>query len=99
MGFFARLFTFRGKVYSLRKKYDKFREKADKEDNTEKRMNSLKILDQVEPTLVILEEQNMSRFDRTRMVAVVDSGVEQAKAILEDRLLIKQTQQTTQGPR
>ncbi|GEM_PF-3645637 len=97
MGFFSRLFTFRGKIYSLRKKYDKIREKADREDNAEKRLNALKLLDQVEPTLVILEEQNISRFDRKRMVAVVDSGVEQAKAILEDRLLIKQ--QTAQQPR
>lgn len=97
MGFFSRLFTFRGRIYSLRKKYDKYRERADKEDNVEKRMNTLKILDQVEPTLIILEEQNISRFDRNRLVATVDSGIEQAKAILEDRLVIRQqTQQTTQ---
>ena len=89
MGFFSRLFTFRGRVYRLRKKYDKIRERADREDDYEKRITSLKILDNVEPTLIILEEQNVSRFERGRMFATIDSAIEQAKAILGDKIRLE----------
>ncbi len=89
MGFFSRLFTFRGTVYSLRKKYDRLREKADREDIATTRQNALKILDQITPTLVMLEEQDISLFQRGKMVASVKSGIEQAKAVLDGKLIIK----------
>ena len=90
MGLFSLIFSFRGKIFRLRKKYDRLRERADMEDDAEKRLNVLKILDQVEPTLILLEEQNISRFDRQRLYVAVDSAIEQAKAMLEGRLVRKE---------
>jgi len=86
MGFLSRLFTFQGTVYGLRKRYDRMRERADREDDTGRRMQALKILDQAEPTLVLLEEQRISRYDRGRLVATVESGIEQAKAVLDNMI-------------
>ncbi|MBI5332620.1 MAG: hypothetical protein HZB65_03540 [Candidatus Aenigmarchaeota archaeon] len=86
MGFLSRMFTFQGTVYGLRKKYDHARERADREDDVDRRLQALKILDQAEPTLVLLEEQRISRYDRSRLVATVDSGIEQAKAVLDNMI-------------
>ena len=43
-------------VPGLRKKYDRAREKADKLKEKEKKMRILRLLDQLEPTLIALEE-------------------------------------------
>lgn len=73
----------RRKIYRLRKKYDRLREKADRIKQREKRLSALSILDQIESTLVILEEQNVSRFERSRMVGYVKSGLEKAKIVMK----------------
>ncbi|MBI2076408.1 MAG: hypothetical protein HYT72_04125 [Candidatus Aenigmarchaeota archaeon] len=73
----------RRKIYRLRKKYDRLREKADKIRQQEKRVSVLSILDQLESTLVILEEQNVSRFEQHRMVGYVKSGLAKAKTIMK----------------
>ncbi len=73
----------RSKIYRLRKKYDHLREKADKIRQREKRLSVLSILDQIESTLVILEEQNVSRFERHRMASYVRAGLEKAKVIMK----------------
>jgi hypothetical protein len=78
-GYLRFLLSYRRKVFSLRKKYDKTREKADKLGNPEKRLTVLRILDNIEPTLVMLEEQRISRFDRGRMFRIVRNGIDQAK--------------------
>lgn len=97
MGFFTRLFTFAGRIYRLRKKYDRVRERADREDDYEKKLTALKILDHAEPTLVLLEEQKISRFDRGRLVATVDSGIEQAKAVLEGTVRLERAGEKRQS--
>ena len=85
VGFIPYLFTFRRKVYVLRKKYDRTREKTDKIRNRERRFAILKVLDQVEPTLVILEEQPVSRFQRGKMVKYVKSGIEEARKMIKTK--------------
>lgn len=85
-GFVVFLFSYRRRVYLLRKRYDRIREKADKERNSEKRLSALRILDHVEPTLIMLEEQNVSRFERGRMIRYVKSGIAQAKSSLKGEI-------------
>lgn len=77
------LFSPRRKIYSLRKKYDRLREKADKIRQREKRLSVLRILDQIEATLVILEEQNVSRFEQHRMAGYVKAGLEKARIVMK----------------
>jgi hypothetical protein len=81
-GFLGFFLSWRRKVYLMRRKYDRTREKADKQKNLQKRMTALKVLDAVEPTLRILEEQRVSRFDRGRMLSSVKAEIERAKAVL-----------------
>ncbi|MBI5061588.1 MAG: hypothetical protein HZB67_04730 [Candidatus Aenigmarchaeota archaeon] len=83
LGFIGFLFSWRRKVYILRRKYDRAREKVLKNGNTQKRLLALKILDNVEPTLIMLEEQRVSRFDRGRFISQVKTAVEQAKNVLK----------------
>lgn len=73
----------RKKVYRLRKSYDRAREKADKLERRA-RLPVLRVLDQVEPTLVMLEEQKISRFERARMTRYVEAGVREAKKMMEE---------------
>src|SRR3989344_2144268 len=83
VGFIPYLFTFRRKVYVLRKKYDRAREKTDKIKNRQRRFTILRVLDQVEPTLVMLEEQPVSRFQRGKMVKYVKSGIDEARKMIK----------------
>lgn len=78
------ILSYQHSVYSLRKKYDRIREHADKQAGT-KRMAALRALDQVEPTLVMLEEQNISRFDRGRLARYVMQGIESARSIMKEK--------------
>ncbi|MFH0832961.1 MAG: hypothetical protein V1900_04540 [Candidatus Aenigmatarchaeota archaeon] len=82
-GFISFMLSYRRKIYLLRKRYDKVREKADRERNAEKRGSALRMLDNIEPTLVMLEEQRISRFERSRMFGYVMSGIRQAKTALK----------------
>ncbi len=85
IGYIRFFFSYRRRVFRLRKGYDRIREKADKERNAEKRLRALKILDQIEPTLTIIEEQRVSRFERMRMFNYVRSGVNEAKKMLKEK--------------
>jgi len=79
------LLSYRHKVYALRKKYDRIRERADRQKNAQKRIGALHVLDQVEPTLVMLEEQNISGFERGRLARYVMQGIENSMRILEEK--------------
>ncbi len=82
-------FSYRRKVFRLRKKYDRTRERVDKTRNKDRRLRALKILDQIEPTLVIIEEQQVSRFERMRMFGYVEAGIREAnKALKEEQKTI-----------
>lgn len=75
----------RYKIYKLRKRYDKAREKADKIRDAKRRAAILSVLDQVEPSIIILEEQNVSRFERGRMMRYVATGTRKARQMLREK--------------
>ncbi|MBI4153763.1 hypothetical protein HY501_00345 [Candidatus Woesearchaeota archaeon] len=75
----------RKSVYSLRKRYDRLREKADREKNMTKRIEVLQLLDQTEPSLVVLEEQIVSSFERRRMGMLIHRNLQKVDSILKDK--------------
>lgn len=79
------LFSYRHGIYKLRKRYDHVREKADTQ-SASKRLAALRALDQVEPTLVMLEEQNISGFERGRLVRYVMQGITNAERIIKEKV-------------
>jgi len=74
---------YRRRIFKLRKEYDHARERADKK-TLRQRIAILKVLDSVEPTLLTLEEQQISMFQRGKMIAQVRVAVEQAKEMLKE---------------
>lgn len=74
---------YKRRIFKLRKEYDHVRERADKKTLRE-RIAVLKVLDSVEPILLMLEEQQVSRFQRGKMIAQVRVAVEQAKEMLKE---------------
>ncbi len=77
------LISRRHRIYKLRKKYDRIREKTNKVKDYEKRSSIFSVLDQVEPNLVILEEQNLSRLERGRTLKFVSAGIRKSEQILK----------------
>ena len=92
IGFIPYLLSYRRKIYKLRKNYDRIREKAIKQKNAQKRLSVLRILDQAHPTLVMLEEQRISRFERGRMMRYVKSAINEAKAVLKENQPVQRKQ-------
>lgn len=74
-------------VPKLRKKYDRMREKADKMKEKQAKISVLRFLDQLEPTIIALEEQDQPKFERRRMISYVRDNLEQ----LEDDIKTKQS--------
>ncbi|MDI6721296.1 MAG: hypothetical protein QMD85_02820 [Candidatus Aenigmarchaeota archaeon] len=79
------LFSKRRNVFKLRKRYDRIREKANKLRDVQKRNAVFSVLDQIEPNLNILEEQNVSRFERSRMMKYVAAGLKKADEIRKSK--------------
>ncbi len=75
----------RKSVYGLRKEYDKIREKADREPDMNRRLEILRLLDSIEPTLVSLEEHIMSGFEKKRMIRYIGQNLKKAKHMLKDK--------------
>ncbi|MBI5347640.1 MAG: hypothetical protein HZB66_03445 [Candidatus Aenigmarchaeota archaeon] len=72
-------------IYSLRKRYDRVREKADRMYPGQLRNAVLTTLDQVEPTLVVMEERDVNIIERGRMIKYVKAGIANAKDILKGK--------------
>ncbi len=83
-GFVSYMFSYRRRVYALRRKYDRVRENADKQ-HASKRIEVLRILDQLEPTLVTLEEQDISGYDKSRFFGFVEQGIHNAENVMKQR--------------
>ncbi len=81
----------RKKIYRLRKSYDRTREKADRIKGRDFRLPVLRVLDQVEPTLVLLEEHKISRFEKSRMIKYVEAGIKEAKRTIDEQKLINKS--------
>ena len=92
----------RSRAYRLRRKYDKLREKADRDKNIDKRIAVLRMMDQIEPTIVLMEEgQVASRRERKRMAYNVLQGLKKVELILKDEEYYMSMMQrgTPQNPR
>ncbi len=84
MGIFS--IIFRGNSFSrIRKEYDRLREKADKELDTNRRLHILRTLDSIEPTIVTLEEQIVSDYEKKRMTKYVKHTLKKVKSMLKDK--------------
>ncbi len=70
--------------YRLRKEYDRLREKADKIRKIEERLRVLRSLDQIEPSVISLEEHHMSSFERKQTAGYVASGLRKIKFMLKE---------------
>ncbi|MBI4170487.1 MAG: hypothetical protein HY514_02245 [Candidatus Aenigmarchaeota archaeon] len=78
-------FLHRDPVPGLRKKYDRAREKADKLKDRNRKLQILRMLDQLEPTLIALEEQDQPKFERRRMASYVRDGIGHVQDILSEK--------------
>ena len=78
------LLSRRHKIYKLRKRYDRVREKANKVRDPKARAAIFSVLDQIESNIIILEEQNVSRFERGRMMRFVSAGTKKASQMLKE---------------
>ncbi|MBI4018677.1 MAG: hypothetical protein HY364_00300 [Candidatus Aenigmarchaeota archaeon] len=68
-------FSGRRDIYHLRKEYDRIREHVDKGEDEQKRVALLRMLDQLEPNMVMLEEQNLSGGDTRKLKLYVRSSL------------------------
>ena len=68
-------FSRRKEVYMLRKEYDKIREHMDKEEDSQKKIAMMRMLDQLEPNMVTLEEQKLSGGDTRKLKLYVRSSL------------------------
>ena len=74
----------RNSIYRLRKHYDRVREHADKVKDYNRKMQILRMLDIVEPNLILLEENRIqSRFEKRRLVAQINATVENANELIK----------------
>jgi len=74
----------RNKIYSLRKRYDRVREHADKMNDYNRKMQILRMLDMIEPNIILLEENRIqSRFEKRRLVAQIKATVENANELVK----------------
>jgi len=93
----------RKSVYRLRKSYDSLREKADRVKPIEKRIAILHFLDQLEPTLISMEEQMLPDFERRRMSRYVNDSLKKAQKMLKSeeyfQPMIGQQSRTNEGRR
>ncbi len=74
----------RNNVYGLRKHYDRVREHADKMKDYNRKMQILRMLDMIEPNIILLEEDRIqSRFEKRRLVAQIKATVENANELVK----------------
>ena len=84
----------RSRVYRLRKKYDRARERADRIRDRSRKLPVLRVLDKIEPTLAMLEEQRLYRMEKKRMIRYVEAGIIQAKDMIGELSGKEKNQQT-----
>ena len=74
----------RSRAYKLRKKYDRMRERADRIRDINERIDVLRLLDQLEPSVISLEEHQMSKFDKKRIASYIESNLRKIKFMLDE---------------
>ena len=71
-------------AYGLRKHYDRLRERTDRLGNIEKRIEILRMLDQIEPSIISLEEHHMSRFEKKKIADYIETNMRKVKFMLDE---------------
>ncbi|MBI4014621.1 MAG: hypothetical protein HY365_01565 [Candidatus Aenigmarchaeota archaeon] len=74
----------KGDVYHLRKEYDRMREEVDKKPKQQERMALLRVLDQTEPSIAMLEEQNLPGNDGRKLKMFVRVSLAKVKASMHE---------------
>ena len=76
-------FGFDWKIRRLRNRWNRLRNKALKQEK-EKRIRLLEMLDDVENDLRVLEEQELTRVDRYRIMRNVENGLREVEINLKE---------------
>lgn len=79
------IFGWKAKIYRLRKKYDRVREKVDTLDDKQKKLECLRLLDQAEPNLAMLEEREIVRRERARLYGDVLAVIGRVRIMLTEK--------------
>ena len=77
-------------AYSLRKEYDRLREHTDKIHKIDQRLEILRMLDQVEPSIISLEEHHMSNYEKKKIFSYVSAQLRKAKFMIAESKKSKQ---------
>ena len=86
MGIFDILLR-RPRSIQVRKHYDKLREKVDRFPYIEKRIEMLKMMDQLEPHIISMEEHPMSKFEQKRTGGFVEAGLRRINYMMKEEKL------------
>jgi len=79
LGWFAFLLSARKDVYNIRKKYDEIREDMVRKKKTQRTLQILRLLDQLEPQIITLEEQDLHYRDRRKMILFIKTSLKDIK--------------------
>lgn len=74
----------RSNAYRLRKEYDRLRERADKIRDIEKRLEVLRMLDQIEPSIISMEEHHMSNYEKKRIRSYVSPNLRKVRFMIDE---------------
>ena len=84
MGLLDRLLGWNRKARRLRKRWDRLREKALKKGRTI-RMAALKKLDAINLNLTTLEEQQLTRSERARLMKIIEIDLAEVRGLMESK--------------
>jgi hypothetical protein len=75
----------RSNILHLRKKYDRLREKSDRVTSRDRRLALLRMLDQIEPSIIVLEEHFVSHYEKKRMAYRIERNLSDVQNLLADK--------------
>ena len=74
----------RQNAYKLRKEYDRLREHTDKIHKIDQRLEILRMLDQIEPSIISLEEHHMSNYEKKKVYGYVIPQLRKVKFMINE---------------
>lgn len=74
----------RSTAYKLRKTYDRIRERADRIHDINERIEVLRMLDQIEPSVVSFEEHQMSHYEKKKTKYFIESNFRKIKFLINE---------------
>ena len=72
------------KVGKIRHGYDKLRERVDKLPKIEKRIELLRMLDQIEPQVAMMEEHHMSTFEMKKTAEYINHNIKRVELLIQE---------------